>query len=162
MTQKGFTLIELLVVVAIIGILAAVGTLAFNGYINSAKNKCLANQHVQLVKYVSTEFLKCNLGSTHIFGTTSGDTSSCNSLAAGAGDPATDIGTAQKNSLANCYDSSRTAFHFANTSSGEENCTAGDAGCHYLDWDTVLKIMKVYSYNETLGHAPVITPVQFE
>jgi prepilin-type N-terminal cleavage/methylation domain-containing protein len=64
---KAFTLIELLVVVAIIGILAAVGVVAYNGYTTSAKNAAIKGQFNMIVKYFTAELQKCNLGSNKIF-----------------------------------------------------------------------------------------------
>lgn len=62
MKQKGFTLIELLVVVAIIGILAAVGVVAYNGYTNSAKVNATKSIYNQVKNYIINEVQKCNMG----------------------------------------------------------------------------------------------------
>ena len=59
--SKGFTLIELLVVVAIIGILASVGVVAYNGYTESAKKAGVASNHANIMKWVGAELAKCNI-----------------------------------------------------------------------------------------------------
>ena len=67
--NKGFTLIELLVVVAIIGTLAAVGVVAYNGYTEAAKKNSSKAIHANIVKYIGSELAKCTLDeNSAIFG----------------------------------------------------------------------------------------------
>ena len=61
MNRKAFTLIELLVVVAIIGILAAVGVVAYNGYTGAAKRNVVKSNHKMIVNLINAEFKKCEI-----------------------------------------------------------------------------------------------------
>ena len=92
MKQKGFSLIELLVVVAIIGILAAVGVVAYNGYTSAAKVSATKSNHATIVKFISSEIMKCMIGDSNLnllksngsATTVSCDTSSVNTITLGS------------------------------------------------------------------------------
>jgi len=80
MKHKGFTLIELLVVVAIIGILASVGVVAYSGYTSAAKKGVAKANHKSVTKYVSGEMMRCVGGASRILD----NKVNCNSLTAQA------------------------------------------------------------------------------
>ena len=61
MNQKAFTLIELQVFVAIIGILAAVGVVAYNGYTSAAKITVVKSNLKSVTKFIQTELFKAEL-----------------------------------------------------------------------------------------------------
>ena len=64
MRSKAFTLIELLVVVAIIGILAAVGVVAYNGYTGAAKVSVVKSNFNLVIKKLTLIKQMCEINGT--------------------------------------------------------------------------------------------------
>ena len=81
MQRDGFTLIELLVVVAIIGILSAVGVVAYSGYTSAAKKNATKANHESIVKFIKNSMMLCETGAELILNALSGKTSNqCSKL----------------------------------------------------------------------------------
>ena len=141
MNRKAFTLIELLVVVAIIGILAAVGVVAYNGYTKSAKTNTVKLQHKEIINYIKTELMKCELGDDKIFNinppfVNSGDIlcSEVTTFTGHSGGYAIGTKFSSDYNFKNAYNSSRLAFYTTSQINQVYPCGKETSGCHVIDW----------------------------
>ena len=107
--KKAFTLIELLVVVAIIGILAAVGVVAYGKYTTSAKIAASKEQHYSMKKFIEASYGQCALGDNYVLmNTCKLNNWSCNGLRVGNSSP----GTVKRPCKSGAGSASNSAYHF--------------------------------------------------
>ena len=148
MKQKGFTLIELLVVVAIIGILAAVGVVAYSGYTSSAKKKITEANHKVIYKFVQNETFKCEIdSSSSIINLNGNNLISCSDLKWPNGS-VSKVQAAFKqyfeDKIKNSYDSSLSAINDGTSingcyQSGQYAKNYGGQGAHHIGFGWVDK-----------------------
>ena len=116
--SKGFTLIELLVVVAIVGILAGIGIVSYNGYVDSSKKKSAQNIMMQIALAQTEAY--ANSGSYYVTGCPATSTTSAaieTELFSG------DNIIPDDNEFEICVDGSGATFTIRALSTKYDNCT---------------------------------------
>ena len=120
--NKGFTLIELLVVVAIIGILAAVGVVAYSGYTKGAKKSAVKSNQAAIVKYVAAELKKWEIGETEVM------VKGSNKLTCADRKSGGEVATATNNALGTEFKNPYSTSTSAITNTKLTSCGASDEG----------------------------------
>ncbi len=161
--NKGFTLIELLVVVAIIGILAAVGTVAYQGYTTGAKKNATKSNHASAVKYVAAEMQKCSMGEERVMKKNKDDTT--DSLECTTSYTAEDISKAAVRALADFKNSYATENAAIKANSGTDGSSASNDDLGFVnltDDGTTVTIWTCFMKECTVSTSLVSNEVEIE